>query len=228
MARAALARPANLDTALPAGPGVGPALLKAAGLMVILAGAALLLRRSGTGMLHQVPATAAGAALLAGGGGAMMAAGLPRQMVALTGGYVFGAPVGMTVALLGQMLGALLDYLGARFLAAGLMQRLLARPSARRTHRFLASHPFTATLTLRLLPVGSNVMLNLLAGATHLRAAPFFLATFLGFLPQTIVFALLGSGTQVGKGTQLLCGVALFAAASVGGLVLYRRARLAA
>jgi uncharacterized membrane protein YdjX (TVP38/TMEM64 family) len=220
-----LAQPAELDAALPAETSLVPALLKAAGLLVVLAGAALLLRRSGIGMLHEVPATTQGAALLIGAGGAMMAAGLPRQVLALTGGYVFGAPVGMAIALIGQMLGALLDYVAARFLAAGLMQRLLARPSARRTHRFLAAHPFTATLTLRLLPVGSNVMLNLLAGASHLRAAPFFVATLLGFLPQTIVFALLGSGTQVGKGTQLLLGVALFAAASVGGLVLYRRTR---
>ena len=220
-----MAQPAELDAALPAETSLVPALLKAAGLLVVLAGAALLLRRSGIGMLHEVPATTQGAALLIGAGGAMMAAGLPRQVLALTGGYVFGAPVGMAIALIGQMLGALLDYVAARFLAAGLMQRLLARPSARRTHRFLAAHPFTATLTLRLLPVGSNVMLNLLAGASHLRAAPFFVATLLGFLPQTIVFALLGSGTQVGKGTQLLLGVALFAAASVGGLVLYRRTR---
>jgi uncharacterized membrane protein YdjX (TVP38/TMEM64 family) len=225
VAQAALAQPADLDAALPADTSLVPALLKAAGLLVVLLAAALLLRRSGIAMLHAVPATPQGALLLVGAGGAMMAAGLPRQVLALTGGYGCGAPAGMAVALLGQMLGALLDYGAARFLAAGLVQRLLARPSARRTYRFLAAHPFTATLTLRLLPVGSNVTLNVLAGASHLRAVPFFAASLLGFLPQTIVFALLGSGTQVGKGTQLVLGMALFAAASAGGFVLYRRTR---
>ncbi len=220
-----MARPADLEAGLPTETSLVPALLKAAGLLLVLLVAALLLRRSGIGMLHAVPATPRGAALLIGAGGAMMAAGLPRQVLALTGGYVFGAPAGAVIALLGQMLGALLDYAAARYLAAGLVQRVLARPSARRTYRFLAAHPFTATLTLRLLPVGSNVMLNVLAGASHLRAMPFFVASLVGFLPQTIVFALLGSGTQVGKGTQLVLGVALFAAASAGGFVLYRRTR---
>jgi uncharacterized membrane protein YdjX (TVP38/TMEM64 family) len=107
-----------------------------------------------------------------------------------------------------------------------LAQRLLARPITQRLHRVLAAHPFTATLTLRLMPVSSNVTLNLLAGASRLNPRAFFSATLLGYLPQTIIFALLGSGTQVGRGAQIAVGLALFIGAMALGLVLYRWTRL--
>ncbi len=220
----ALARPADLEAPADAG-GLWPALLKAACLVLVLVGAALALRATGAGLLHAVRPGWGGAALLVFLGGAMTAAGLPRQVLAFAGGYSFGAPAGAAISLLGQMLGCVLDYAAAHGLAGGLARRVLARPSAQRMNRLLAAHPFTATLTLRLLPVSSNVMLNLLAGASRLKAGAFFGATLLGYLPQTVVFALLGGGTQVGKGVQLGLGVGLFVLASGLGLVLYRRAR---
>ncbi len=190
-----------------------------AGLVV----AALVLRRTGTGLLRAVHPGWGGAALLIGAGGVMTALGVPRQGLAMAGGYAFGALAGGAIALLGQMLGCVLDYTAAHGLAAGLAARVLARPSAQRVHALLARHPFTATLTLRLLPLGSNVVMNLLAGAARLNPAAFFAATLLGYLPQTVVFALLGSGTQVGKSVQLAVGAGLFVCASGLGVVLYRR-----
>jgi uncharacterized membrane protein YdjX (TVP38/TMEM64 family) len=202
---------------------VWPSLAKAALLLVALVSAAWLLRPLGAGLLHAVRPSWGGAALLIGAGGAMTAIGVPRQVLAFTGGYVFGAPIGAGLSLAGQVLGCVLDYVAARALAAGLLQTLLARPAARRMHLFLAGNPFTATLTLRLLPVSSNVMLNLAAGASRLNPPAFFMATVLGYTPQTIVFALIGSGTQVGKGVQLSVGVMLFGAAALLGVGLYRR-----
>ncbi len=220
-----MARPGDL-TAVEAPPGrLAPAILKASLLLAGLVVAALVLRRTGTGLLHAVHPGWGGAALLIGAGGVMTALGVPRQALAMAGGYAFGALAGGAISLLGQMLGCVLDYTAAHGLAAGLAHRVLARPSAQRVHRLLARHPFTATLTLRLLPLGNNVVMNLLAGASRLNPAAFFAATLLGYLPQTIVFALLGSGTQVGKGVQLAVGVGLFVCASGLGIVLYRRTR---
>jgi uncharacterized membrane protein YdjX (TVP38/TMEM64 family) len=215
--------PADLGPEAPSATALLPAFAKAAGLLVVLLGAALLLRHSGSGFLHTVRPGVGGAALLIVAGGAMVAGGLPRVMLALAGGYAFGAVAGSAIALIGQMLGCALDYAASHGLAAGLAQRVLARPSAARMKRLLVAHPFSTTLTLRLLPVGNNVVLNVLAGASRIRPGAFFAATLLGYIPQTIVFALLGSGTQVGKAAQLAIGVALFGCSAVLGVVLYRR-----
>jgi uncharacterized membrane protein YdjX (TVP38/TMEM64 family) len=221
-----LAPQADLDAAAIGPAALWPAILKAGALLLGLVAAALLLRHTGTGLLHALHPSWQGAAVLILAGGAMTAAGVPRQVLAFAGGYTFGAPLGGAIALAGQLLGCALDYTAAHGLASSLAQRLLARPITQRLHRVLAAHPFTATLTLRLMPVSSNVTLNLLAGASRLNPRAFFSATLLGYLPQTIIFALLGSGTQVGRGAQIAVGLALFIGAMALGLVLYRWTRL--
>ena len=89
----------------------------------------------------------------------------------------------------------------------------------------LRAHPFGSTLALRLFPVGNNLALNLLAGLSGLASLPFLAASALGYLPQTVVFALLGKGVRVDGAWQLaLAGLLL--ALSVGlGLWLMRRHR---
>ena len=122
----------------------------------------------------------------------MVAAGLPRQVLAFAGGYAFGAPLGAAISLVGQLLGCVLDYVAARGLAAGLVRRLLARPAGQRVQRLLAVHPFTATLTLRLLPVSNNVMLNVLAGAARLKPSAFFGAHAAGVFAADDCFCVAG------------------------------------
>jgi uncharacterized membrane protein YdjX (TVP38/TMEM64 family) len=219
-----LAQPAEL--ALPPAP--GRALLRAGVVALLLMGAGLLLRYSG-GDLRAFRPTVAGAVALIAAGAVLTAGGLPRQVVAFAGGYVFGAWAGGALSLVAQMLGCGLDYMAARGLAGAWARRRLARGGRLAgVHQKLAAHPFSATLTLRLLPVGNNVLLNLLAGVAGVPAHPFLAATLIGYLPQTIIFALLGSGIQIGRTTQLVTAALLFAAAAgVGWLLLGRQSSAA-
>jgi uncharacterized membrane protein YdjX (TVP38/TMEM64 family) len=89
---------------------------------------------------------------------------------------------------------------------------------------FLAAHPFSATLTLRLLPVGNNMALNLLAGAFGVRGVGFVAASAVGYMPQTLVFVLLGKGIRIGHGVQIALALAAFAISTAIGLALLRRA----
>ena len=56
-------------------------------------------------------------------------------------------------------------------------------------------------------------------------AVPFLAASALGYVPQTVVFALLGKGVRVDGAWQLALAVALFAVSVVIGLALLRRHR---
>jgi len=201
-------------------------LARAAALAALLVVAGVLLRQAGAGLLQDVRPTPAGAALLVVAGGALTAAGLPRQAVAFAGGYAFGAVPGGLLSLLAQMLGCILDYVAAHTIAGAWAARRLAALGGRpaRLRRLLHAHPFTATLTLRLLPVGSNVVLNLVAGVAAIRPGAFLAGSLLGYVPQTAIFALLGSGVQVGRTTELALGGLLFAVSAGLGLVLVRRA----
>ena len=191
--------------------------------MAGLVAAGLLARNLGAGVLSGAPPTVRGAAVLVLAGGLLTAAGVPRQMVAFAGGYAFGAWAGGALALAAQLLGCAADFFWARAFAHDWAARRL-RGWLAVAQRRLGARPFVTTLTLRLLPVGNNLLLNLAAGAAGLRATPFLAASLLGYLPQTAVFALAGSGVHVGRAVQLALGGTLFAASAVLGVALLRRA----
>ena len=167
-----------------------------------------------------------GEAVFLAAGTAATAAGLPRQAVAFLGGYAFGAPLGTALGLLAQALGCALSFGWARLVGRDWAARRLEGRFGRRLrplHDRLVASPFGATLALRLLPVGNNLALNLLAGLSGLRLGPFLAASALGYLPQTLVFALLGDGVAVDRTAQLLLGGGLFVISVVLGIWLLRR-----
>jgi len=161
-------------------------------------------------------------------GAAAAAAGVPRQGVAFLGGYAFGAAAGSALALLAQLLGCAIAFSWARLVGRGWAERVLAGRYGRRLRPVrdaLVANPFGATLALRLLPVGNNLALNLLGGLAGIAPLPFLAASALGYLPQTVVFALLGKGVRVDGAWQLGLAAALLAVSVGIGLWLLRRAR---
>jgi uncharacterized membrane protein YdjX (TVP38/TMEM64 family) len=157
-------------------------------------------------------------------GAAACSVGVPRQAVAFAGGYAFGLWGGAALSMTAQLLGCLGTFGWARLVGRDWAARRMGRRLAR-ADRFLAANPFTATLILRLLPIGNNVALNLLAGLSRIRPAPFLAASALGYVPQTAIFVLLASGVRVEKPTQLALALALFCGSALLGLILLRRRR---
>jgi uncharacterized membrane protein YdjX (TVP38/TMEM64 family) len=156
------------------------------------------------------------------------AAGLPRQVVAYAGGLAFGFWPGMLMAMVAEAIGCAVDFWWARIIARRWAARFLERSAARggrvaRMERFLTANAFNATLTIRLLPVGNNVAFNVLAGVSGVAAAPFLLASVIGYVPQTVVFTLLGEGVRVSQGLQMGLAAALMALSLGLGVVLMRR-----
>jgi len=159
------------------------------------------------------------------------AVGIPRQVVAYAGGLAFGFWPGATLALAAQSLGCAANFGFARLVARPRVVRRLQsggfQSSGRlsRLEQFLAQNTFMATLTLRLLPVGNNLLTNLMAGASSVPAMAFLGASILGYVPQTVVFALLGGGLRVSQSAQIASAVVLLAVSIVLGLALLRRNR---
>ncbi|HQT46300.1 MAG: hypothetical protein B7X08_05785 [Acidocella sp. 20-63-7] len=154
----------------------------------------------------------------------LVAIGLPRQVPAFVAGYAFGPAYGTVIALVAQILACSLDFIWARAIGQAFVRRRFGKTLSK-IDNALAAQPFTATLTLRLLPVGSNILLNLAAGLSSIAALPFLAGSALGFIPQTVVFALLGQGSAPSHTHILILGGIMFAASAVLGAVLLRRAR---
>ncbi|HRH79689.1 MAG TPA: VTT domain-containing protein [Thiobacillaceae bacterium] len=165
-----------------------------------------------------------GAALFFAVGGVFTAIGWPRQIVSFLGGYAFGFAAGTFWALLASVLGCAMAFYYARWLGRGLIRRKFPG-RVRHLDDFVHEHPFSMTLLIRLLPVGSNLVTNLVAGVSSVRARPFMAGSAAGYVPQTAVFALAGSGVAVDPELRIGLAVVLFVVSSVLGVKLYRRFR---
>jgi uncharacterized membrane protein YdjX (TVP38/TMEM64 family) len=155
--------------------------------------------------------------------------GLPRQVVAFMAGYGFGFSLGVALAMLAIVSACVLSFgygrLGSiMFSSVQLPQRM------QQLARFIKDHTFTSTIMIRLLPLGGNLLVNLTAGAMRIPGVPFFAGSILGYIPQTLVFVLIGSGVQVDQGQRISLGVILFVISTLLGMKLYRsyQARLTA
>lgn len=160
--------------------------------------------------------------LLAGAG--LCAVGAPRQAVAFAAGYAFGPWLGLGLAMVAEVAGCTASFFWARVVARQWVMRRRGRRLAR-LDALLTQHAFSATLMIRLLPFGNNLALSLLAGVSAVSAGAFLLASALGYVPQTIIFVLLGGGMQVSSRWQLCLGASLLAISIVLGAHLVRRHR---
>ena len=166
----------------------------------------------------------AGELLFVAVGGLACGLAVPRHFVSFFGGYAFGVGLGTLLAIVATELGCALTFFYARLVGRPLVsKRFGAR--VQRIDDFLAANPLSMTLLIRLLPVGNNFATSLAAGVSRVPAQPFLLGSLLGYVPQTLVFALAGSGVETGAGVRLALAVLLFVVAAAIGIWLYRRYR---
>lgn len=122
-----------------------------------------------------------------------VALSLPHAgLLTMAGGLLFGAIQGAAMAVTGASIGAVLLFLIARSALAGAMARRGGATLARLREE-LHHHGFSYLLALRLIPLVPFWLLNLAAPLAGMRLGPFAAATFLGVIPVTSVYALIGA-----------------------------------
>lgn len=166
----------------------------------------------------------AGLFIFIAGGALITAIGLSRQLLSFAAGYAFGAVSGTGAALLASIGGVLLAFTYARFLGRALVARRYPG-RVRHVDAFLRVNPFLMTLAVRLLPISNNLAVNMVAGVSSVPAIPFLAASAFGHIPQTIVFAMVGSGLTDGLLEKSAMAIVLFILSVWIGLYLYRKYR---
>lgn len=162
-----------------------------------------------------------GYAIFIGAASLFTAIGLPRQVISFLGGYAFGCVVGTTLGTIATTIGCAIAFFYARFFGRSFVSRKFGRKIGK-VDSFLKRNTFHTTLVIRFMPVGSNILTNLLAGVTSVRASSFIAGSAAGFIPQTLIFALLGSGFNVDRQWQVVLSIVLFVISTWIGFRLYR------
>lgn len=153
-------------------------------------------------------------------GGYVVAAVLsvPITVLIAATGLVFGAWPGMAYALGGTLLAAAATYGIGATLGRDAVRRLAGARANRLSER-IGKRGIVTMMVLRLLPIAPFTVVNLVAGASHIRLRDYLIGTVLGMLPGTVLtvtFAhqLLAAIRHPGGGawaTLMAIGVALVA-----------------
>jgi uncharacterized membrane protein YdjX (TVP38/TMEM64 family) len=113
-------------------------------------------------------------------------------LLSITSGFLFGPWLGTICAVIGATLGATAVFLAVRTGSAGLVER--AGQRVRRLEAGFREDALSYLLVLRLVPIFPFWLVNLAAGAVGLRLSVYVLATFVGMIPTSLVYASLGNG----------------------------------
>ena len=128
---------------------------------------------------------------------AVVALSLPGALVlTLTAGFLFGPWLGALWSVVGATLGAVAVFLVART-ALGSALRDRAGPWLRRLEAGFRENAFACLLVLRLVPLFPFWLVNLVPAVLGVRLPTYALATFLGIVPGSLVYASVGNGLGV-------------------------------
>jgi uncharacterized membrane protein YdjX (TVP38/TMEM64 family) len=113
-------------------------------------------------------------------------------VLTIAGGFLFGTWIGGLCAVIGATLGATGIFLAARGGLGGLAQR--AGRFVGKLEAGFRADAFNYLLVLRLVPIFPFWLVNLVPALVGVRLPTYVLATFLGIVPGTFVYASLGNG----------------------------------
>jgi uncharacterized membrane protein YdjX (TVP38/TMEM64 family) len=113
-------------------------------------------------------------------------------VMTMAGGFLFGPWLGALCAVVGATLGATGIFLATRAGLGGLAHR--AGPFVAKLEAGFRADAFNYLLVLRLVFIFPFWLVNLVPALVGVKLRTYVLATFIGIIPATFVFASLGSG----------------------------------
>ncbi len=136
----------------------------------------------------------AGAAVVFGlAYGVCTAALVPRPLLNLAAGALFGTGAGLTAALAGTVIGAGLSFALGRALGQEALRPYVRGRWLTAADGQLSRHGFRSMLAIRLFPGVPFAVANYGAAVSRMRYVPFLAATGLGSVPNTLAYVVAGS-----------------------------------
>jgi phospholipase D1/2 len=116
---------------------------------------------------------------------------VPITFVIAATGALFGPLLGLVYALVGALLGAGLSFAVGRGLGREWVRRIASR-RVNAINKRLERHGLLAMTVLRLLPIAPFTVVNLVAGASEIRARDYMLGSLFGMAPGIVLMTVFG------------------------------------
>lgn len=196
--------------------------------LLVAAGAAVLVFEPQRLLTHGWPPQLGGmaaATVFAVAYGLCTVAFVPRPLLNLAAGALFGSQLGLSAALVGTVLGAGVAFGLGRVLGQDALRPLLRGRWLRAADGQLSRHGFRTMLAARLFPGVPFWAANYCASVSRMRWWPFLLATALGSVPNTAAYAVAGARASAPTSPAFLIAMAAIAVPALAGSVVAWRKR---
>lgn len=112
-------------------------------------------------------------------------AAIPLAIIIMVSAITFGPWLGVVYALSGACLGAVISYAIGSYLGHDALCHLAGKRVNRLSSR-LAQRGILAIIIVRMMPIAPFAIVNMIAGATHIRLRDFLLGTLIGMIPGAL------------------------------------------
>ncbi|GAB2792117.1 TVP38/TMEM64 family protein [Streptomyces chlorus] len=149
---------------------------------------------------------------------------VPRPILNLAAGALFGSQLGLGAALGGTVLGAGLAFCLGRALGQDALRPLLRGRWLKAADNQLSRHGFRSMLAARLFPGVPFAASNYCAAVSRMGLLPFLLATGLGSIPNTAAYTVAGARASTPTSPAFLIALACITVPGlVGAVVAWRK-----
>ncbi|MFI7102115.1 TVP38/TMEM64 family protein [Streptomyces sp. NPDC050161] len=145
---------------------------------------------------------------------------VPRPVLNLAAGALFGSQAGLATALAGTVLGSGLAFGLGRLLGQDALRPLLRARWLTAADRQLSNHGFRSMLAIRLLPGLPFCATNYCAAVSRMGWLPFLLATALGSVPNTAAYAIAGARASSPTSPTFLIAMGFIAVSGLAALIV--------
>jgi uncharacterized membrane protein YdjX (TVP38/TMEM64 family) len=147
--------------------------------------------------------------------------GIPASLVMFANGVAFGTNNGAVINIVGRMAGAIISFAIARALGKGAVEKLVGKIThANKFELWMERRGGLAVFATRAIPGMPSDMLSYVAGFTKVSWRTYIVATLLGFLPQSIVFAWFGAEATGWFWVVMMSGSLLTGVLAVGAFIV--------
>ncbi|MFF0303271.1 TVP38/TMEM64 family protein [Streptomyces sp. NPDC004562] len=168
---------------------------------------------------------AAAVVLFAVAYGLVTVAFVPRPLLNLAAGALFGSQLGLGAAITGTVLGAGIAFGLGRLLGQDALRPLLRGRVLKAADGQFSRHGFRSMLAVRLFPGVPFWAANYAAAVSRMGYVPFLLATALGSIPNTAAYAVAGARAAAPTSPAFLIALACIAVPALAGVVVAWRKR---
>jgi len=117
----------------------------------------------------------------------------PNLLLSIAGGAMWGAYLGTVYTVVGATIGSIIPFLIAKYLGRDFVFHMLKNTKLEVCDRFVVKNGFISVFIARLIPLFPWELVNYGSGLCGVRGREYIFATFLGIIPGSFTYSLIGA-----------------------------------